>query len=182
MKSGPMRWPLVTDDDPMPLDEMCPVCGGVREDEDLVLCVGCRPLACEWVGGTKRSPEGEPDETYYARLNRQAYERGRGKNDPDGPLRKLAAAVIKDAIYIVENGKPSSQAYAQARDFLFCNDPGSGWGMSRRMWCIRAGIDEAAMRERLPREIERRRAEKKARRAALAAEKAARASKRRAKP
>lgn len=182
MKSGPMRWPLVTDDDPMPLDEMCPVCGGVREDEDLVLCVGCRPLACEWVGGTKRSPEGEPDETYYARLNRQAYERGRGKNDPDGPLRKLAAAVIKDAIYIVENGKPSSQAYAQARDFLFCNDPGSGWGVSRRMWCIRVGIDEAAMRERLPREIERRRAKKKARRAALAAEKAARASKRRAKP
>jgi hypothetical protein len=50
------------------------------------------------------------------------------------------------------------------------------------MWCIHADIYVAAMRERLPREIERRRAEKKARRAALAAEKAARASKRRAKP
>jgi hypothetical protein len=167
----------------MPLDEMCPVCGGVREDEYLVLCVGCRPLACEWVSGTKRSPEGEPDETYYARLNRQADERGRGKSEPDSPLRRLAAAVIKDAIHIVENEAPSGPAYvyAQAKDFLFREDTGYGWGMSRRMWCLRAGIDEAAMRERLPREMDRRRAEKKASVEALAVAKAQRARKRSAK-
>lgn len=175
------RWPLVKEDEPMPPGEMCPVCGGAREDEGLVLCCGCRPLDCEWVPGTEtgKHPEGEPGEPYYARLNRQADERGSGKHGPDTPVRRLAAAVIKDAIRIVENGASSGAAYAQARDFLFCEDAGSGWAMSRRMWCMRAGIDEAAMRGRLPREIERRRVEAEAVAAARAAEKAAKAGKRR---
>lgn len=173
--SDVMQWPVVKTDDPMLPDEMCPVCGGARENDELVLCAGCRPLASEWVSGTKKSPEGEPGETYYARLNRQADERGRGKHVPDGPVRRLATAVVKDAIRTVENGAPSGAAYAEARDFLFCQDPRSGWAMSRRLWCIRAGIDEAALRERLPREIERRRVEKELADAARVAAKAARA-------